>query len=374
MKKQITVISIVLVIAMVMTGCSWEDVKSKFVGTDNSASGTSISLDEIDTEECVTLATYKGVEVDCTVSDSEIQSQIDTLLSNNPNVKKIKKGKCKNGQSVNIDYVGKMNGKKFDGGSEEGRTIVLGSSGFIDGFDDGVIGMKVGEKKDVKLKFPSPYEPNPDLAGKDAVFTVTLNYIEKSEEAKFNDAFVKKNTSYKTVAEYKTKTKESLVNSKKESAGATAMDTVQNNSKFLSIPEELKTSCSNQMDSYYRYMATSYGYSDFNTFLTQVNMTEDTYKQTVAEGAESLAKTQILTAAIAKKEGMSVTDDEVKKAISDAVAANASSGGEDVDENSLREQFKSIYGDAITLEDYYKINLLSDKVINFLKENAKIKE
>lgn len=374
MKKQITVISIVLVIAMVMTGCSWEDVKSKFVGGDNSASGTSISLDEIDTEECITLGTYKGVEVDCTVSDDEIQSQIDTLLSSNPNVKKIKKGTCKKGQSVNIDYVGKMNGKKFDGGSEEGRTIVLGSSGFIDGFDDGVIGMKVGEKKDVKLKFPSEYQPNPDLAGKDAVFTVTVNYIEKSEDAKFDDAFVKKNTNYKTVAEYKTKTKESLVNSKKESAGSTALETVQSSSKFLSIPDALKESCNNQLDSYYHYMATSYGYTDFNAFLTQMNMTEDAYKKTLAESADTLAKTQLLTAAIAAKENLSVTDDEIKKEISDAVAANASSGGDGADESALREQFKSIYGDAITLEEYFKINLLNDKVINFLKENAKIKE
>lgn len=373
MKKQITVISIVLVMAMVMTGCSWEDVKSKFVGKD-SASGTSISLDEIDTEECVTLGTYKGVEVDCTVSDDEIQSQIDTLLNNNPNVKKIKKGTCKKGQSVNIDYVGKMNGRKFDGGSEEGRTITLGSSGFIDGFDDGVIGMKVGEKKDLKLKFPSDYQPNPDLAGKDAVFTVTVNHIEKSEAAKFDDAFVKKNTNYKTVAEYKTKTKESLANSKKESAGSTAMETVEKNSKFVSVPEELKQSCSNQLDAYYHYMATSYNYTDFKTFLTQMNMTEDAYKKTLAEGAETLAKSQLLTAAIAAKENLSVTDDEVKKQISDAVAASTSSGGEKMDENALREQFKSIYGDSITLEEYYKINLLNEKVINLLKENAKIKE
>lgn len=373
MRKQITVISIVLVMAMVMTGCSWEDVKSKFVGQD-SVSGASISLDEIDTEECVTLGTYKGVEVDCTVSDDEIQSQIDTLLSNNPNVKKIKKGTCKKGQSVNIDYVGKMNGKKFDGGSEEGRTITLGSSGFIDGFDDGVIGMKVGEKKDVKLKFPSDYQPNPDLAGKDAVFTVTVNYIEKSEDAKFDDAFVKKNTNYKTVAEYKTKTKESLANSKKESAGSTAMETVEKNSKFVSVPEELKQSCSNQLDSYYRYMGTSNGYPDFKTFLTAMKMTEDAYKKTLAEGAETLAKSQLLTAAIAAKENLSVTDDEVKKQISDAVAASASSGGEKMDENTLREQFKSIYGDSITLEEYYKINLLNEKVLNMLKENAKIKE
>lgn len=374
MKKQITVISIILVMAMVMTGCSWEDFKAKFVGEDQAASGSSITLDEIDTEECVTLGTYKGVEVDCTVSDEEIQSQIDTLLSNNPNIKKIKKGKCKKGQSVNIDYVGKMGGKKFDGGSEEGRTIVLGESGFIAGFDDGVIGMKVGQKKDVKLKFPSDYSPNPDLAGKDAVFTITLNYIEKSEDAKFNDAFVKKNTTYKTVEEYKTKTKESLANSKKESAGNTAMDTVEKSSTFKSVPEELKEACKNQLDAYYHYMASSYGYSDFNTFLTQMNMTEDSYNSLLAESSETLAKSQLLTAAIAAKENLSVTDEDVKKAISEAVAASASSGGESTDESALREQFKSIYGDAITLEEYYRINLLNEKVITLLKDNAKIKE
>lgn len=370
MKKQFTVIGLLLVMAMVLTGCSWDDVASKFTGEDRAASGSSVTLEDYDTEECVTLGTYKGVEVDCSVTDEEVQSQIDTLLSNNPNVKKIKKGTCKKGQSVNIDYVGKLNGKKFDNGSAEDYTMTLGSSGFIDGFDDGVIGMKVGEKKDLNLTFPKDYPQNQDLAGKAVVFTVTLNYIEKTEAATFNDAFVKKHTSYKTVAEYKTKTKESLINSKKESAGSTALDTVEKNSKFNSIPESLKSSCSKQLDSYYRYMATSYGYTDFSTFLTQMNMTQDAYDKQLASGAETLAKTQLLTAAIAAKENLSVSDDEIKKTISDAVAANSSSG---MDENALREQFKSIYGDVITMEEYYKINLLNEKVINLLKDNAKIK-
>ncbi len=368
MRKQVTVISLLVVMAMVLTGCSWNDIKEKFIG--ESATGSAVSLLDYDPDEYVTLGEYKGIEVDCTVTDAEIQQEIDKLIEENKTNKKIKKGTCKKGQKVNIDYVGKLNGKKFDNGSAKDTTIELGNSGYIDGFDDGVIGMKVGQKKDLNLTFPSSYHKK-SLAGKDVVFTVKLNYIQGDEVTpKFDDALVKKATQYKTTAEYKTKTKEELAGNKKNSAGSTAMDTVEKNSKFQSMPEELKASCSAQLDAYYRYTATSYG-MEFDDFLKASSMSEEDYKKQLASAADTLAKTQLLTLAIAKKEGITVTDEEVSNQIAEIVSQNASSG---VDESALREQFKSIYGDSLTLEEYYRIDMLNTKVIEILSKNAKIKE
>ncbi|MCH5252298.1 MAG: trigger factor [Lachnospiraceae bacterium] len=370
MKKQVTVIGLLLVMAMVLTGCSWNDIKAKFIGEDTAATGSAVSLTDYDPDDYVTLGEYKGVEVDCTVSDEEIQAEIDELIDANKTNKKIKKGKCKKGQTVNIDYVGKLNGKAFDNGSATDTNIELGKSGYIDGFDDGVIGMKVGQKKDLNLTFPSDYHEE-SLAGKDVVFTVTLNYIQGKEiTPEFNDALVKKATEYKTTDEFKQKTREELSNKKKDSAGSTAMDIAEKNSTFKSIPEELKASCRSQMDSYYRYTATSYGFADLNAFLQASGMSETAYQTELSNNAETLAKTWLMTFAIAKKENIVITDEDIKKEIDAIVTQNAAAGA---DEAALRDQFKAIYGDTITLEEYYRIQLMNTQVIELLSNNAKIK-
>ena len=174
MKKRAVIISTLLSVSLMLTGCSWSDIKAKFTGEDTGAN-TGASQDYV-ASECVTVPEYKGISVDCTVSDEDLQSEIDSFLQENSSEKKVKKGKCKEGDSVNIDYVGKVDGKAFDNGSAEGQTITLGSSGYVDGFDDGVIGMKVGQKKDIDVTFPEDYQKT-SLAGKPAVFTGTLNYI-----------------------------------------------------------------------------------------------------------------------------------------------------------------------------------------------------
>lgn len=214
MKKQYTIVALLFIMTAVLTGCSWSEFKAKITGND-SASGTAVTqnasgpvvIEDYNVDDCITLGTYKGVDVDCTVSDSELQSEIDTFLSNHVKETKIKSGTVASGTSINIDFTGKVDGKEFDGGSAQGYEVVAGNSGFIDGFDEGMIGMKVGQTKDLKLKFPDNYTPNAKLSGKDVVFTVKINYIVKTSKRKFNDAFVKKysDDGYKTVSEYKEK-------------------------------------------------------------------------------------------------------------------------------------------------------------------------
>ena len=284
----------------------------------------------------MTLPEYKGIEVDCTVSEEDIEAEIKSVLNDHATEKKVKKGKCKQGDTVNIDFTGKVDGKEFDNGSAEDYSMTIGSSGFIAGFDDGVDGMKVGETKDLKLKFPDDYHQE-DLKGKDVVFTVKVNFISETEIP--------------------------------EQAGQNAYGTVEEKAEVKNYPESLINVCSTQLDSYYRnYMAPQYGFSDFNTFLTQMQMTEETYQQSLKQAAESIAKTQLVTEAIAAKEGITITEDEIKEQIDTVVSQSGQS------EEELRKSFQDLYGTVITLEEYYRVTLVTNKVIDFVGENAKIVE
>lgn len=363
MKKRAVVVSVLLSASLLLTGCSWSDFAARFTGADTA----STSDKDYVAEDCVTLAEYKGVEVDCTVADDELQSEIDSTLSSHSTQNKIEKGACKKGDTVSIDFVGKIDGKEFDNGSAEDYSITLGNSGFIDGFDDGVIGMKVGKKKDLKLRFPDDYGKE-ELNGKDVVFTVKLNYISETVIPELNDEFVANNTDNKTVDEFKTATRENLAKEKKDKVGETAFGKVEENSEVKTYPESLVNMCSSQLDAYYRYMSTQYGFEDFNAFLTQMQMTEESYKQMLDQSAQSIAKTQLVAEAIAVKEGITVTDEEIKEQITDAV-----SQGQQTEED-LRKSFQELYGDVITIEEYYRITLITNKVVDFVGENAKIIE
>lgn len=366
MKKRTVIMSTVLSASLLLTGCSWSEFAAKFTGADTSGSA-SVQVD-YNAEECVTLPEYKGIEVDCKVSDDEIDSMIQSDLSENAKENQIKEGTCKKGDTVNIDYVGKLDGKEFDGGTAEGQTITLGSSGYIDGFDDGVIGMKVGETKDLKLKFPDDYHQE-DLKGKDVVFTVTLNYLSETIVPELNEQFVTESTDYKTVDEYREGKRQELLKNKKAQVAQDAYAQVEEKATINQYPESLLNQCTSQLDSYYRnYVAPQYGATDFNTFLTQMNMTEDTYNQSLKQAAEGIAKTQLVTGAIADKEGIQVSEEEIQEQIATAVSQSGQS------EEELRKSFEELYGTVISLEEYYWVSLLTDKVIDFVGENAKIIE
>lgn len=371
MKKKYSVVAVALVAAMALTGCSVDDVKEKFIGTQASVThtitGGAIEVEDYSPEECIQLAEYKGVEVDCTVTDDEVQSSIDELLSQGTTYKKIKKGTVENGMNVNIDYVGKINGKKFDNGSAEDQMIEVGNSGYIDGFDEGLIGMKVGEKKNLNLTFPSEYALNPSLAGKDVVFTVTLNYIAKEKTPKLTDKYVKENTTYKTVEEYKKGIKDELLASKKENAGSTALTKVIQNSKAISIPATLKEAEKLQISNYNNAMIAQYG-MDLETYLEQVNMTQEQYDAQLDTYAEDNALMLLVIEAIAAKEGFTATEEEWKA----AMQTTLSNAG--ITEEDYRSQYASFYGDAFAFEEFLRQSVLYQKVVELVENNATIKQ
>lgn len=378
MKKRYTVLALLSTMAMVLTGCSWDEMKAKFVGDDSSSvTGSAVAEGAVDIEEykpseCITLGEYKGIEVDCRVTDEELQQQTDNMLMQYSTVEQIKKGKCKSGQSVNIDYTGEVDNKEVDGETAQDEMIQLGSSGHIDGFDDGIAGMKPGEKKELQLTFPSDYA-NSELAGKKVVYTITLNYIAgETKTPKLTEAFLKKNTSFKTVKEYKEETKKALKEQKKNNAVNTALQTIVNNTETIRIPDTLKQAHKSQTDHSYRYNLQQYYGSDtdFETILGSMGMTAEIYDQQMDAAAEESAKMQIVIEAIAEKENFACTDADVTAYLNEVI----SGAGASASKETFEKQYLEMYGNAISFDDFLKTSCIYQKATEIIQNSMIIKE
>ena len=185
----------------------------------DSTEETTLATDNMDLDEYisyyaenVTLGDYKNIEYSyevAAVSDSDIQSSVDSFLSENATYDEDKESEAKTGDTVNIDFTGKIDGVEFDGGSGTNYDLVLGSGSFIDDFEDQIVGHKAGDTFDVAVTFPDDYG-NDDLNGKDAVFTTTLNYIKLTHTPELTDELVAENTDFSNVADYKQDLKNNL--------------------------------------------------------------------------------------------------------------------------------------------------------------------
>ena len=366
--------------AMLMVGCSMEDITEKFVGaasgsategTANAGSGSSadiasgqaVEIEEYDATALVDLCEYKGVEVDCTVTDDEIQSDIDALFDEHP--QKIKEGTAENGMTVNIDYSGKLNGKKFDGGTAKGTTIKLGESGMIQGFDDSIIGMKVGDKKDVELTFPEEYENDPDLAGKKTVFTMKLNYI---EDRTLNDEYVKKNTEYKTVQEYTDSLKKTMADSKKASAASTALEKVASGSTVKSVPDTLLLAEKGMMRSEMGNQMAQYGMT-ISDALAQTGQTEEQFEEYLTNRAKTMCETELIMEAIALKENVDLSDEAINKYLEE-MGKQSQDGTTD----SIKKAYTEYYGTAMPFEHYIRSSYIYKQVTDLVGAAVKIIE
>ena len=213
----VAVCGIVVGAVFMSTACS-NNAKNKEIGA--SEADSSKSAESVDYGK-VTLGKYKGIEIevsDPAVTDAEVESRIQSALSTSPNRVSITgRDKVENGDLVNIDFEGKMDGKTFDGGTFNGYELTIGSGSFIEGFEEQVIGMKKGETKDINLTFPDPYPNKPDYAGKPVVFKVKVNDIYTEEPAEFNNAWVERVTEgkQKTTEEYRAAVKEELKSTKR---------------------------------------------------------------------------------------------------------------------------------------------------------------
>lgn len=374
MKKHL---SLILILAMVLslTACGKSEDSSDNKSKDNSTSESSneelekalAEKEEYDPMDYVQLGDYKGIKVATGANDEDIQSKIDQAISDN-SFERITDRAAKDGDTVNINFVGTMDGKEFDGGSYEGADLELGSNSFIDGFEQGIVGMKVGEEKSLNLKFPDPYPNNPDYSGKDVVFAVTLNFIKgEATTPEFNDEFVSTitNGEYKTVDAYKEKISADILKENQDNMGNTAFSTVLDSCKVSDgYPEFLNKLMFLQLQATQKAMAEQAQYTDYAKYLSErYGCTEDQMNEELQKTAKLYVQQKLITEAIAQKENLQVTDEEYKQELNSALMNYNMK-----DENELRTYVTKTY--ASTLEDLLNMSILTNKVMEFVKTNA----
>ena len=192
-KKTLGFLAALLSVCM-LAGCGAKDTGDG-TGSGSGAGTESTALKDMDVDKYVTLGEYKGLAV--TVDTVEVdEDEWDSLVNNvyYGNITAENGGitdrAVETGDTVNIDYEGKKDGVAFDGGTAQGYDLTIGSGSFIDGFEDGLIGVMPGETVDLDLSFPEVYPNNPDLAGQPVVFTVTVNYIQPAQDGQLDDEVI----------------------------------------------------------------------------------------------------------------------------------------------------------------------------------------
>ncbi len=314
-------------------------------------------------DKYVKLGDYKGAEYTesaIEVTDDEVQYEIDYLLYNLTESQEVTDRAVENGDIVNIDFVGKMDGVEFDGGSAEGQNLTIGSKSFIDDFEEQLIGSNIGDEKVIEVTFPDPYENNPDMAGKDAEFTVKINSISISVEPELSDELIAANTDYDTVADYKEYLKGAIIESKESDADSSKRSeiiaNIMDNCEFSGYPEEEMDGLIDGALESAKSSAESYGI-DFETYLAYTGYeSEEAYITALNDYAIEFLKEKMVICAIAKEEGMKVTSDEMDAFVNDLVEQYSLESTEDVYEYYSEEDIA-----------YF---VVADKVMNMLLENA----
>ena len=229
----------------------------------------------------VTLLDYSHMELSDEIipSDEAVQSQIDKTLSSYTKTNQItdEDRLIEDGDTVNIDYVGSVDGVEFEGGSTDGKgaTVTIGVTNFIDGFLDQLIGHAPGENFDINVTFPDPYTKNTDLSGKDAVFNITINYIEEKITPEFDDDFIAENLpDYESAEAYRQSVYDNLY---KQNMYNALFQYVVENSEIKDVPEEVVDTVYNERYQYYTSIASMYGVG-IDAFLSANGLDEDSFR------------------------------------------------------------------------------------------------
>ena len=324
-------------------------------------------------DEYVKLGKYKGLEYTkekISVSKKEIKAEIDNRLAAKATTTDSKKGTVKDGDNVNISYVGKINGKEFDGGSAENQTLTIGSGAFIDGFEDGLIGKNIGDKVTLDLKFPKDYQ-NKKVAGKAVVFEVTINSKSVTKTPEYNEEFIKANSDFDNKKDYEKSIKEELTKSKEETAESTAKQTLWSeaveNAKVKKNPKGAIKQEQDAIIEQYKLMAQNYNMEWEDFLKTYMQTTDKDFQKQAKTYGKSVAKQKLVLYAISDKENLKISNGDYKKRLKEMLK-NA---------GMTEKQFKEQYNQ--TLEEYaeqndFKANFLSEKVNDFIYKNAKAKK
>ncbi len=320
MKKRIYLAMLAACLALTVTGCG----ESGKTGTDTAETqensdgktveaGVSrlVSVDNVD--KYITLGEYKGLILDNTVeviTDDDVQARIDQELQDK--AESVSDG-AQEGDLVTVNYVGTIDGETFDGGTANNYDFIIGNGGMFQEFEQGVIGMKKGETKEISIDFPSDYSDS-TLAGKKADYKVTVQNVRRAPE--LTDEWVTKNTDYTTVEEYREGTRKTLEKEARESAGEvlknTAWNTVLENTEVKEYPE---ADVENAISEFRKSMEVYAKQADMTLeeFVESQGISQDAFDEQSRQYAEGKVKQNLIVQGIMDAEGLSLDDKESLK-------------------------------------------------------------
>ena len=286
--------------------------------TDSSGENRLVSVKDV--SKYVTIGEYKGLELTRTsqpVTDDDVQAEINYNLEDNGS--EVKDGTVENGDTVTINFTGTIDGKEFDGGSAEDYELVVGDGEMIDGFEDGIVGMKSGETKELDLTFPDDYYEE-SVAGKAVVFKVTLQKF--TRPAELTDEWVAENTEYKTVDEYRAAVKTQLEDTAVQTADyelySDAWNEVQAASEIKDYPKEDVDAAKKSYQELNEKYVKDAG-MEMADFLESQGMSEEDYESECQQYAESRVEQNLIVQGIMDAEGLSIDDEETQKLKDDLI-------------------------------------------------------
>lgn len=261
----------------------------------------------------IELGEYEGITVAVTPSDEEVDAKIQEILKTYAEKAEVTDGTAEDGDTVNIDYTGYVDGETFEGGSDTDCDLEIGSNSFIDGFEEGLIGAEKGDSLELKLKFPADYH-NAVYAGRDVVFKVKVNKITRANMPEFNDEFANSyNSAYATAADMKEGIKAELKeeNMQEDKLTSAAWNVVVSNCNVKDIPEEMiKYYYDSLYASYVYYVYYNYEYASFDEYLAACDdITLEQLKETFMTQAQGYAGSELVYRAICADKGYEITEE-----------------------------------------------------------------
>ena len=291
----------------------------------------------------VTLGQYKGLEVEKaepTVTDAQVQAELDAMAKNVASTENVDRP-AEMGDTANIDFEGFDNGVPFEGGKGENFDLTLGSHSFVPGFEEQIVGMNVGEEKDIDITFPENYTP--ELAGKPVVFHVKVNEVKVKELPAIDDEFAKDVSEFDTLKELKADIKKKMTEERTTAAQHAFEDVLMTKVAEgikADIPDEMIEMQAHQMLEGFKQQLASQGIP-FDQYLKMTNTTEDDFKKQALEPALQQVRMDLAVAALVKAENLEATAQEIEdelKTVADKYGMDLDTIKKYLPEADVREQ------------------------------------
>ena len=312
----------------------------------------------------VSLGQYKGLKApkDVTVvSDEEVEEELEKARKQNARKVSVEDRAAQLGDTANIDFDGYLNGERFDGGKAESYDLELGSNSFVPGFEEQVVGMQIGEEKDLDITFPENYVEN--LAGKAVVFKVKLNSLTVPELPEADDEFAKDVSEFDTLDEYKADLRKKLqerYNDQAETAFRSLIMKQAADNMTVDVPDAM---IHEKAEEIIRNYAANFGMTDRSVELEKLvrmmGIDSETMNQSILPSADMQVRTELLLEAVAKAENIEMTEEEAEaylKRIAESV-------------NAKPEEIKEYFGMDTSRNEYLK-----EQATNVIIDSAEVGE